>query len=222
MLHRIGGLGRHGVREVLALGVEPSAGRDQVGIVRRRHHRDRTGRTGVEVAQVVGQTLELVRRELVVVLQDLVVGRARGSEEARVALDVEIELERVDNRRVHTGARVAVATSVGSCGAHREEAGVVALLDHDKSDVWLVIDVEAAAAGAQRGDLGLEDVGKLALRDAVAVDQDALGLLSTAKNYNVIKSTGKNNSEPLLFWRLLCSMCRINWSDARLTSDSTP
>lgn len=98
-----------------------------------------------------------------------------------MALDVEIKLERVDNRRVHTGARVAVAAAIGSRGAHGEESGMVALLDDDKGDVRLVVDVEAAAAGAQRGDLGLEDVGELAFRDAIAVDQDARGLLSTAK-----------------------------------------
>lgn len=68
VLHRLGRLGRHGVREVLALGVEPSTGRDQMGIVRRRYHRNCTSRASVEVAQVVGQALELVRRELVVVL----------------------------------------------------------------------------------------------------------------------------------------------------------
>lgn len=122
------------------------------------------------MAQVVGQGLELVGRELVVVLQDLVVGRARGAKEARVALDVEIKLERVDNRRVNTSARVAVAAAIGGRGAHREEAGVVALLNNDKGDVRLIVGFEVAATSAQRGDLGLEDFGELALGDAVAVD----------------------------------------------------
>ena len=152
-----------------------------MGVIRRRHHRDRASGTGVEVAQVVGQGLELVSCELVVVLQDLVVGRARGAKETRVALDVEIKLERVDNRRVDTGARVAVATAIGSCGAQGKEAGVVSLLDNDKGDVRLVVGLEAAATSAQRGDLRLEDAGKLALGDTIAVDQDALGLLSAAE-----------------------------------------
>lgn len=38
VVHRVGRLGRHGVRKVLALGVEASPGRDQMGVVRRRHY----------------------------------------------------------------------------------------------------------------------------------------------------------------------------------------
>lgn len=125
---------RHCVGPVLTLGMEPRISRHNVRIVRRKHHRDRESRARVQVAQVIGQGLQLVCRELVVVLQHMVQDRARSAKETRVALDEEVELDRVHNRNVDNRTRSTIAAPVGILLAHGEEASVMALLDDDVCD----------------------------------------------------------------------------------------
>ena len=55
------------------------AERHQVGVVGRRGDGDAPRAADVRVTQLVGQTLELVRLETVVVPQDVVVGGAAGT-----------------------------------------------------------------------------------------------------------------------------------------------
>ena len=71
--------------------------------------------------------------------------RARRAEQARVRLEVEVELGRVRDDRVDHSACGAVAQAVaGVLGMHGQETMVVALRDDDDGDLGL--DVERGAS----------------------------------------------------------------------------
>lgn len=175
---RLGGLV---VGPVLALGMESGTSCNNVRIVHRRHNRHCAGGASVQVAEVVGQALQIVRGEIIVILQDLVVGRPRSAQEARMALDIKVELKGVDDHGVDASARLAVAAAIGALGVHGEEPGMVALLDDHIGDFWVVVGLQAVASCTDTGNLGFQHGRELALRDSVAVDQDTLRFLSTSR-----------------------------------------
>lgn len=80
LLFRVHGLGGgFSVGPVLTATVETSTSSDKISIVSRGNNGDSTGGTAVDVAEAVGQVLQGVRSEVVVVIQDVVVSRARST-----------------------------------------------------------------------------------------------------------------------------------------------
>ena len=104
---------------------------------------DRSGAPHVGVAQLVGQLLQLVRLEPVVIPENVIVSGSGGSLDPLVGAEVEVELCRVGDADVHGGAGgdvpalAALLLLVGT-----EEPRVVTLLDHDESNTWLVVGLE--------------------------------------------------------------------------------
>lgn len=125
--------------------MESGTGCDDVRIVRRRHIRDRSGATSVEVTQLVAEILKFIRGELVVIIEHVVVCRARGAEEAGVTLKVKVELNRMNDFLINHGPGQAVADAVAFLASHREEARVVSLLHDDKGDRRFVPSLEFLA-----------------------------------------------------------------------------
>ena len=111
----------------------------------RCRHRHGARAPRVDVAERVRQRLDAVRREVVLVVQHRVVRRARRAEQARVRLEVEVELGRVRDDRVNHSACGAVAQAVaGILGVYGQEAVVVALRDNHDGDLGL--DIERGAS----------------------------------------------------------------------------
>ena len=94
----------------------------------------------VGVAQLVGQLLQLVRAQAVVVPEAAVVARAGGALDALVRAQVEVELGGVRDAHVHGGAgRDVAALAALLLLVRAEEARVVPLLHHDEGDPWFVV-----------------------------------------------------------------------------------
>lgn len=75
----------------LPLDVAASTGSDQISIVNGSRDRDGSGATTVGMAHSVGNSLHLVGGEVVVVPQNMVAGRSRGSLHTEVGTEVEVE-----------------------------------------------------------------------------------------------------------------------------------
>ena len=106
---------------------------DQVGVVSGGGNGDASGATGVGVAQLVGQGLELVSGEAVIIPETAVVAGPRGALDALVWAQVEVVLRGVSDVGVHCGPGGDIARPprlVSSIWA--EEPGVVPLLDDDE------------------------------------------------------------------------------------------
>ena len=78
---------------------------NEVGVVRRSRNGDAASAADVSVAQLVRQLLQLVRVEVVVVPEDVVVAGPGGALDALVAAQVEVELGGVGDPDVHRGPR---------------------------------------------------------------------------------------------------------------------
>jgi hypothetical protein len=76
-------------------------------------------------------------------VKNVVVGRARGTEQTTMGLQVEVELDRMSDVRVDDGAGNAVARAVAFSLVLREEPNVMTFADHDDSD--LRVDVQCPA-----------------------------------------------------------------------------
>lgn len=138
-------------------------GRDDMGIVRWRDHRDRSSAPGVEVAKIERQCLQLISCETVIVLEDVVVGRARSTQECTVRLQVKVKLEWMDDLGINDRAGFAVTQLVSLPRFHREKTSVMALLHHHKRDLRLVAFFEAKAGCSHGCNLCLQHLGELAL-----------------------------------------------------------
>mmetsp|Transcript_21083 Transcript_21083/g.56251 ORF Transcript_21083/g.56251 Transcript_21083/m.56251 type:complete len:223 (-) Transcript_21083:651-1319(-) len=112
--------GRLARRFVVAIQKVPPALREKIGVVRRSHQADRARGARKCKAQAVGQGLELVGGELVIVEQDLVVSGAGGALEASLADEEEVELLRVADGGVHHGAGRDIAGPVRVFGVRRK------------------------------------------------------------------------------------------------------
>ena len=121
-----------------------------IGVMKRNTHvvgrggdGDRSGAPHVGVAQLVGQLLQLVRLEPVVIPENVVVSWSGGSLDPLVGAEVEVELCRVGDADVHGSAGgdvPALAALLLLVGA--EQPGVVALLHHNERDAGLVVSLE--------------------------------------------------------------------------------
>ena len=87
---------------------------------------DRSGAPHVGVAQLVGQLLQLVRLEPVVIPENVVVSWSGGSLDPLVGAEVEVELCRVGDADVHGGAGgdvPALAALLLLVGTEKSEEG---------------------------------------------------------------------------------------------------
>ena len=82
---------------------------DEMSVVSRSWNRDRPCTTDVGVAELVGHLLQVVRLEVVVVPQDVVVTRPTRALDALVRAQVEVELGGVGDAHVDGGAGGDVA-----------------------------------------------------------------------------------------------------------------
>jgi len=129
----------------------PSSERHQVSIVCRCRYGDRASAPDIRVTQLVGQTLQLVRCEVVVIPQHVVVRRPASPLYAGVRTQVEVELGRMCDASIDRGASRNVARLADLLflvGA--EESGVVALLYHDEGDARFVLALQTQTRLAHR------------------------------------------------------------------------
>lgn len=173
-------LGRCGVAPTFTAGMESCTGCDNVRVIRWRHIGNRPSASGVQVAQLVAQILKFVRGELVVIIQHVVMSRARGTEKSGVTLEVKVKLDWMNDLQINHGPGHAVANAITLLASHREEARVMTLLNDDQGDHGVVPGFEILASSLQVGHLGLEYLRELALGDAIAVEKDSLRLATAA------------------------------------------
>ena len=115
----------------------------QVGVVGRGGDGDAASAPDIGVAQLVRQLLQLVRVEVIVVPEHVVVARSAGALDALVAAQVEVELCRMRDPDVDRRAgRDVAALATLLLLVRAEEPGVVPLLHHDEGDPRLVVSLE--------------------------------------------------------------------------------
>ncbi len=113
--------------------------RDQMSVVRRRGYAHRTSTSHVRVTQLIGQRLEFIGREVIIIPQDVVVRGTRGALNTGVTAQVKVELGRVSDARVDRGAWRDVAAATALLFTVRaEQTRVVTLLYGHECDAWLV------------------------------------------------------------------------------------
>lgn len=120
--------------------VVPGPEGHQVSIVcwRRDGYGARAAHVGV--TQLVGENLQLIGRETIVIPKHVIVGRPACSLDAGVTAQVEVKLGRVGDLRVHGCACWNVSTFPNPLVlVSAEEPCVVSLLYHDESDPRLVV-----------------------------------------------------------------------------------
>ena len=118
--------------------MESSSSRNNVCIIGRRRVRDDSGAASVQMAQFVGQVLQCVRGEIVLVEQNVVVRGTGGAHDTGMTLKIKIKLEGMDNPFVNHSSRLAVSCPVAVTGMNREEASVMAFLNDDNGDLGVV------------------------------------------------------------------------------------
>lgn len=89
LLFRIHGLGGgFSVAPILTAAVEPCTSSNKVSIVGCRDNGDGTSGTTISVAHAVGQFLQTVRSEVVLIVQDVVVSGARSTLQTGMGLEI--------------------------------------------------------------------------------------------------------------------------------------
>lgn len=159
--------------------VVPRTERDEVSVVSRCGNGYGTCASNVSVTELVGEALELVGVEVVVIPQHVVMTWTASALNALVRAEVEVEFSGMRNAGVDSGAGRDVARLAGLfllVGA--EEPRVVALLDSDERDARLVIGFQLDARLANRRQFVLQYSTELALTDTVAVHNNPVGLES--------------------------------------------
>lgn len=155
----------------------PGAEGHQVSIVGwgRYGHRARAAHIGV--TQLVGQNLQLIRREAIVIPKHVVVRRTACPLDAGMTAQVEVKLSWMSDFRVYGCTCWNVPTLPNPlilvC---TEEACMVALLHYDECDPWLIVLLQLDTSLSDGQQLMMEDLLELALRNAISVEDDAGGL----------------------------------------------
>ena len=152
--------------------VDPEAGllAHDVGVVRGRDEGDRLGRARVQVRSGVHALLHRVRRQLALVVDHDVVRRLDRPLQARVRLQVKVEVEHGRHALVDDRARARVPVSVREFRVGRVEARVVPLAADDDAQrrvVPRVLGVDALERLEDLGQLFLDHLVVLALRARV-------------------------------------------------------
>ena len=130
------------------------AERHQMSVVGGRRYGHGSRASHVRVTQLIGQRLQLVRREVIVVPQYVIMRWATRALDAGVRAQVEVELGGMSDARVHGGARRDVARAAALFFAVRaEETCVVTLLHGHKCDARLVARLQFHAGLAYRHEL---------------------------------------------------------------------
>lgn len=135
-----GGMASFGTVMFFVHQVVPGPEGHQVGIVCWRRDGHGACAAHIGVTQLVGENLQLIGRETIVIPKHVIVGRPACSLDASVTTQVEVKLGRVGDFRVHSCACWNVSTfpdPLVLVGA--EEPRVVPFLYHYESDPWLVV-----------------------------------------------------------------------------------
>jgi len=112
----------------------------EMSIVCRGGYGDRSGASHVGVAELVGQLLQLISLEPVIIPQHMIVARPGGALYALVRAQIEVKLCRMCDANIHGGACRDVPRLARLLLLVRtEEPGVVPLLHHDEGDAGLVV-----------------------------------------------------------------------------------
>ena len=131
---------------------------NEMGVVRRSRNGDAACAADVSVAQLVRQLLQLVRVEVIVVPQHVVVAGSARALDPLVAAQVEVELGGVGDPDVHRRAcRNVSALPTLLLLVRAEEPGVVTLLHHDEGDAGLVVRLQLDASLADGSQLVLRE-----------------------------------------------------------------
>lgn len=144
-------------------------------VVSWRRNGNRSGASDVSVAKLVGQALQFVGVEVVVVPQDVIVGRSTCALNTLMTAQVEVEFCRmcdadVDGCTCRNISRLAALFLL--VGA--EQSRVMALLHDDEGDSRTVISFEFDASFADRRQFVLQNVRELTFGHAVTVENDAM------------------------------------------------
>lgn len=107
------------------LDVTPAPIAREIGIVRRRDEANRSCSATEHVACAIDETLQSVRGEVVVIVHDVVVRRARGALESAVRLQEEVVVVDGGDAPVDDGPWTRVAFAVCASFVDGIEAGVV-------------------------------------------------------------------------------------------------
>jgi len=103
-------------------------------------------------------------------------GRTAGTKITTVTLQIKVELDGMDNVAVDDCASGAISAPIAVIFSAREEANAVTFADNDKRDVG--VDTQFFACASDKGELILDNHGKLSFRDTAAIEQDPLRKLS--------------------------------------------
>ena len=113
--------------------------RHEVSVVGGRRYGHAARASHIGVTQLIGERLQFVGREMIVVPQYVIVRGTRGALDARVTAQVEVKLGGMSDARVHRGARRYVAAAAALLFAvGTEETRVVSLLHGDERDARLI------------------------------------------------------------------------------------
>lgn len=130
------------VRNEVGAEVASSALAGQIGIICGWHQADCLCRANVLVAEMVGALLHHVSIEVILVVDDDVVGRSNLSLEAGMCLKVEVEQERRRETSVLDCAWKGVAVVRFLLGRRRVESAVVSLPTDDDGDLRPILPLD--------------------------------------------------------------------------------
>lgn len=100
-------IGEHAALRRVIVGLRSSA--DDIGIVYRGWDRYGSRSTSINMAEGERQRLKGIRSELVIIMQDRVMGRSASTQETAVALQIEVEFDRMSDFSIDDEAGRCVA-----------------------------------------------------------------------------------------------------------------
>jgi len=149
-----------------------------MSVVRRRWDADRTSASSVQMAQIVGDRLQFVLRELVVVSQNVVVSWTAGTLNTVMAAQEEIELARMrDDRIDHCAWRNVLAFTALIRLIAAEKSSMMTFLKNDESDFRReILASDRGASVFDAFEFFFQNLRKLSFGHAISIDNDTLGL----------------------------------------------
>jgi hypothetical protein len=153
------------------------------------------------VAELVGQVLDLISREAIVIPETSVVGWSGCSLNSLVGAEVEVILCGVGDVGIHRCASRDVPRPAGLVPVVRtEQSGVVALLHHDEGDAGPVVLLQVHAGLPDGQQLKLQNCVELSFRDPISVHHDPVWLepsLLVEVNQGVLDHAGESADDIL-------------------------
>jgi hypothetical protein len=160
--------------------VATSTSRSNVGVVGGRDQGDRASGTNVGVTGVVNQRLQGVDRDLVLVVDDLVVNRARGTLDGVVGVKVKVPLFDGGDVPLNYRAWDGVVVAIHGVAVDGEEPEVVTLGANHNSKLRLVIVVHLVTSLLDGLELDPHNLLVISLGDTITEVDDTLRLLPRA------------------------------------------